>query len=69
MASTIITPKVTKGISNRKLVMEQCPKCQGSTAFEFDSDTSYYISCLNCGYVKNIQGRFLQPNRQYERPE
>jgi len=69
MTSQAGTPNTVKGISNRKLIMEPCPKCHGSTAFEFESDASYSISCLNCGYVKNLDRRFLRWNRQYERWE
>jgi len=67
MTSQVVTPNAVKVISSRKLIMETCPRCKASTAFEFDSDTSYSISCLNCGYVKNLEIQFLSLNRKYER--
>ena len=69
MTSQVVTPSAVKRISSRKLIMEPCPQCNVSTAFEFDSDSSYSISCLNCGYVKNLDVQFLKWNKQCEQWE
>lgn len=61
MTTTLTKHKVTGEASNRKLIMEPCPKCQVNTAFQFTADTNYYIYCLNCGYIKNIHNRPVIP--------
>jgi len=57
MTIAVIAPKVTKEVPSRKLVMEPCPQCRVNTAFQFSADTSYYIYCLNCGYIKNLHSQ------------
>jgi len=61
MTTTLTKLKAISEASNRKLIMELCPKCQVNTAFQFNADTNYYIYCLNCGYIKNISNRPVTP--------
>ena len=43
------------------LTAELCPKCGGSILFEEDY-YGFYKQCLQCGYLKDIEIKFEEPD-------